>query len=168
MSKPKAIIFDVDGTLCDVTDIRHWVDRDDPNFGGRVDFNRFHSESFYCPPHQHVADAFHAAKREGVLVIVATGRSEEWRWLTRQWLIKHDLFPTHQMHRPSKDFRKDVVVKQEMLEGLLHHYDIIEAWDDNPHVIPMWQSFGIKTNVVPGWPVRDGEAVAATSEKVGA
>lgn len=165
MNKPKAIIFDVDGTLCDVSSIRHLVDRTDPNFSGKREFDRFHSESINCPPHQRVLDAWHQAKADGHFCIVATGRTEKHREVTAQWLDIHGLTTTWQAHRPDGDFRPDVLVKHEMLIEIRRHFDVLEVWDDNPHVIEMWREEGLKVNVMPGWPVRDGKAVAATSEK---
>ncbi|WP_092501608.1 hypothetical protein [Agrococcus jejuensis] len=41
-----AVLFDVDGTLCDVRSIRHHVDGT-----GRRNFDAFHAESIDCPPH---------------------------------------------------------------------------------------------------------------------
>jgi len=165
VNKPKAVIFDVDGTLVDVSSIRHFVDRTDPNFSGKRQFDRFHKESINCPAHDHVVEAFRKAKAEGLVCIVATGRSERFRQLTKWWLTNHGVFPEHQLHRADNDFRVDIEVKRDMLNGLREHYEIIETWDDNPHVIKLWESEGLKVNVVPGWPVRDGEAVATTSEK---
>lgn len=168
MNKPKAIIFDVDGTLCDVSSIRHYVDQTDPKFEGKKQFDRFHRESINCPPHDEVVDAFLDAKADGIACIVATGRTEKHRTATRWWLHNLELYPVTQLHRRDGDFRPDVQVKRDMLNFLRQHYDIIEVWDDNPHVIEMWRAEGLKVNVMPGWPVRDGVAVAATSEKVGA
>lgn len=165
LNKPKAIIFDVDGTLCDVSSIRHLVDTTDPKFEGKKQFDRFHCESINCPPHRKVVDAFHDAKADGIVCIVATGRAEKHRTATRWWLHSHDLLPEQQLHRPADDYRPDVVVKREMLDLLEQHYEIIEVWDDNPRVIEMWQAAGLKVNIMPGWPVRDGIAVEATSEK---
>ena len=35
---PRAAIFDMDGTLCDVSSLRHHVDRSHPGFAGRRRF----------------------------------------------------------------------------------------------------------------------------------
>ncbi len=49
--KLTAIIFDMDGTLCDVSAIRHLVK------GDERDFDKFHTESVNCPPYAHVLAA---------------------------------------------------------------------------------------------------------------
>lgn len=165
MTKPQATLFDVDGTLVDVSSIRYLVDRTDPNFTGQRQFDRFHAESIDCPPHQKVLDAWKDVLESGRIPLVATGRTEKHREVTKWWLTNHHLFPLQQLHRKNGDFRPDVEVKAEMLDLLLEHYDIVEVWDDNPHVIELWKSRGLKVNVMPGWPVRDGVAVEATSEK---
>ena len=73
--KPKAIIFDMDGTICNVESIRYLVDPGDPNFTEKQ-FKRFHEELINCPAHQKVVDAFHDAKANGFVVIVATARTQ--------------------------------------------------------------------------------------------
>ena len=64
--------------------------------------------------------------------------------------------------RGPADFRKDVIVKQEMLESInCDGYNLIEAWDDNPNIIQLWESNGIPTVLVPGW----NKSIVETSEK---
>lgn len=63
--------------------------------------------------------------------------------------------------RPDNDFRKDYVIKKEILARLRHRYDIVQAWDDNPAILKLWGDEGIPTIVVPGWD--DPPTPAATS-----
>lgn len=150
--KPKAIIFDVDGTLCDVRSIRHHVIPDHPdNATGKKDFKTFHELAIDCPAHPEVVEAAINAHAEGIKVLVLTARREQYRNSTRWWLIENGVTATQQLHRGNKDGRKDVEVKRDMLKLLREHYDIIEAWDDNPAIIELWRSEGIPVRVVPGW-----------------
>lgn len=158
MSKPKARLYDVDGTLCDVAEIRYLVDPGDPNYRGYRDFDTFHAQSIDCPPHQRVLDAVAQDVEDGVLVIVVTARGEKWRTLTRWWLHMHGIFPEEQHHRERYDTRPDTEVKRDILNHLREKYDIIGAWDDNPRIIALWESEGIPVEVMPGWPAREEAA----------
>lgn len=162
---PPAVVFDCDGTLVDVSSIRYLVDRTDPNFEGHRQFDRFHAESIDCPPIGWVVDQLRQFRHLGYEIVIMTGRAEKHREVTWQWLNKHGICTNWQMHRPDDDFRADVIVKQEMLDEIRQFFNPVWVYDDNPHVVPMWQANGLGVTVVPGWPVRDGEAVAATSEK---
>lgn len=141
-----AVIFDVDGTLCDVTEVRHHV-RKRPR-----DFHLFHEESVNCPANPEVVAATRAARESGKAVVVVTARENRWMYHTLIWLkengVEHDLL----LMRSANDFRPDREIKQEILSWLLRKgYNVVEAWDDNPSIISLWQEHGIKTNVVPGW-----------------
>lgn len=169
MAKPTAVLFDMDGTLVDVSSIRHLVDPGDPNFGSKREFNRFHEESINMPAHQRVVDAWFESLRAGNVNIVVTARKEKFRYLSRWWLTERDLRPTQQLHRPDKDGRPDVEVKLDMLALLREHYDIVGVWDDNPRVIEMWEAEGLTVHVMPGWPdwgTQQDEAEAMLAAKV--
>lgn len=142
----EAEVFDVDGTLCDVRGIRHYVTP--PN----RDFHRFHTASQFCPPNPEVVERVREAKARGRAVLVVTSRMARYRLLTRRWLrscdIPFDLLRT----RADDDFRKDSLVKLDILRELQLDYDIRKAHDDNPDVIEnVWVANGIETVVVPGW-----------------
>ena len=151
MSKPKAVIFDMDGTLCDVSTVRHHLIPSDPRFTGKKDFDAFHSESVNCPAHMDVRGAFHLWQQEGFKIIVVTARQEKYRPHTSWWLSEQGLVPDEHYHRANGDFRKDVEVKREILERIRKRYDVVHAYDDNPAIIELWKSEGINTTIVPGW-----------------
>jgi phosphoglycolate phosphatase-like HAD superfamily hydrolase len=145
MTKPLAEIFDVDGTLCDVTEVRHHV------LGRPKNFDAFHEGAAACPPHPHVAEAARTALQEGRAVLVVTARKEMWRRLTGFWLAMHDIPSTMLYMREDKDGRPDYEVKKDILRRIRSRFEVIKAWDDNPSVITLWESEGIPTEIVPGW-----------------
>lgn len=150
--KPKAIIFDVDGSLVNVSSIRHHLIPSDPRFTGKKDFDAFHSESVNCPANEDVKLMFKIGQESlGLKVIVVTARQEKYRPHTSWWLSEQGLHPTEHHHRQNGDFRKDVEIKREILADLRKRYDIVQAWDDNPAIIELWKSEGIDTVEVPGW-----------------
>lgn len=144
----KAVIFDMDGTLADVSSIRHYV-AGAP--GRRKNFHAFHEESVNVPPHQHVVDAAHRAHILGCAVLVVTARKAMWRNHTAMWLAINRVPSDRLYMRSNHDGRPDREVKQDILNRIRQEFTVIHAWDDNPNVIAVWHDNGIPTTVVPGW-----------------
>ncbi len=147
-----AVIFDMDGTLADVSSIRHYLTKYDEGKRRVIKhFDNFHDESVNVPPHSHVVNAAQIAHMLGHEVLVVTARKHMWRNHTAWWLAMHDVPSDMLMMRGDEDNRKDYEVKRDMLDTLRKAYDIIHAWDDNPSIIKLWQENNIPTTVVPGW-----------------
>jgi beta-phosphoglucomutase-like phosphatase (HAD superfamily) len=147
-----AVIFDMDGTLADVSSIRHHLTKFDETKRTVVKhFNRFHAESVSVPPHNHVANAAHIAHMLGHKILIVTARKHMWRHHTAWWLAMHNIPSDMLMMRGNEDNRKDYEVKKDMLETIRQAYNVIHAWDDNPNIIKLWTEEGIPTTVVPGW-----------------
>lgn len=143
-----AIIVDVDGTLVDVSGIRHHVD---PSNDGKRDFHAFHRDSIDCPPVAWVVDLVREYDRKGYPIVIVTGRSRKYERLTAMWLALHQVPSTEMYMRGRGDQRPDVEVKREILHGLRHRYRIGRAIDDNPAIIDLWRSEDIPVTTVPGW-----------------
>lgn len=149
-----AVIFDVDGTLADVSSILHYIvkhkSRDTEHF--KKDFHSFHEESIDVPPHEEVAAEARQLHADGLTVLVVTARMEEWRPQTELWLEKHNI-PYEKLYmRPQNDYRPDYEVKKDILaEITAEGYWVIAAWDDNPKIIALWQENGIPTEKVGDW-----------------
>lgn len=151
---PPAVIVDVDGTLCDVTSVRHHVLTRPKNF------HAFHEGAADCPPHPHVIDwvgRYHDAGHE---ILVVTGRMEQWWRSTVDWLAHHLPVTHHGPYmREDGDYRPDTVVKREIYDQLAKHYDIRAAIDDNPAIIQLWTDLGLQVETVPGWETETGAHV---------
>jgi FMN phosphatase YigB (HAD superfamily) len=147
--RPRAAIFDMDGTLCDVSSLRHHVDRSHPDFSGRRRFDLFHGESHLCPPHRE-AIALYERYRRDHRILVVTARSDVWAMHTLLWLEQHDVVHDQLYMRPDGDFRPDVEVKSDILDEIREAYDPVVAVDDNPAIIELWESEGITTHVIAG------------------
>jgi FMN phosphatase YigB (HAD superfamily) len=141
-----AEIFDMDGTLCDVSSIRHFLE------GKTRNFDRFHSESINCPPHLHVVEGVHAAREAGRAVLIVTARVARHMYTTLLWLHENDIEHDDLWMRRDGDYRPDYIVKAEILADIRRQgYNPVHAWDDNPNVIRLWEENGIPTTIVAGW-----------------
>jgi FMN phosphatase YigB (HAD superfamily) len=133
-----AVIFDMDGTLCDTSGIDHLVKGDDK------DFPAFHAASAGCPPVAAVRDAVHAERDKGHAILVVTSREFVWRDLALDWLVEHDVPYDALYMRIVGDYRADVLVKKDILEQIAADgFTVLAAWDDKPAVIELWRDHGI-------------------------
>lgn len=142
-----AVIFDMDGTLANVSSIRHHlrpVER-------RKDFESFHRESVNVPPHKSVVHHAQLAHMLGHAVLIVTARKHKWRHHTAWWLALNNVPSDMLMMRRDDDQRPDYEVKADMLHIIRHFYDVVHAVDDNPSVIRLWEENQIPTTTVPGW-----------------
>lgn len=140
-----AIIVDVDGTLVDVTSVRHHV------LNRPKDFDAFHREAETCPPIDSIADLVAHLAGARFDIIIVTARMRRWEASTTGWLLKHSI-PCDELHmRADGDYRPDYEIKREILADIRTRHDVILAIDDNPAVVALWRSEGIPTIEVPGW-----------------
>ena len=141
---PEAVLFDMDGTLCDVRGIRHLID-------GPGSFHAFHRASASCPPNPEVVAAAQREHAAGRAVLVVTARLHRYRNLTAMWLALNGVPSDGMWMRADQDFRPDVAVKADILKRIRGLYTVVGAWDDRPEVVALWRSEGIPVTVVPGW-----------------
>jgi hypothetical protein len=141
---PEASIFDMDGTLADVSGIRHLLT-------GPGRFDAFHRASIDCPPHQWVVDAAIAEHAAGRAVLIVTARNARYRNVTGMWLALHRVPSDAMWMRGLRDQRPDYDVKAGILAKIRQRYTPVAAWDDNPAVIALWEQEGIPVTTVPGW-----------------
>jgi len=143
--KPEAVLIDVDGTLANVSGIRHHVTARPKRF------DRFHSESVDCPPNMQAVELARAAHAAGQAVIVVTARRAMWRHHTAWFLALHGIPSDVLIMRADSDHRRDVDVKRDILAQIRTRWTPVLAVDDNPSIIELWEAEGIPTVVIPGW-----------------
>lgn len=144
-----AIIVDVDGTLADVSSIRHYV----ADNAGKRDFGKFHAAASFVPANQWVVDRVNEIAQSGGTIIVVTSRHEKWRYRTQIWLNKWDITFDLLLMRPDHDYRPDVDVKRDILREIRKRgFEVRLAIDDNPSILTLWEEEQIPTLIVPGWP----------------
>jgi|LakMenEpi03Aug12_release.lakeMendotaPanAssembly.Ray.scaffolds.fasta_scaffold717509_2 FMN phosphatase YigB (HAD superfamily) len=151
MKRP-AVIFDMDGTLADVSSIRHHLKKYDATKRRIVKhFNIFHEKSVDVPPHNHVLNAAQIAHMIGLDILVVTARKHMWRHQTAWWLAMHGVHSDALFMRGNLDNRPDYEVKKDILSTIRKQWNPIHAWDDNPSIIKLWTEEDIPTTMVEGW-----------------
>jgi FMN phosphatase YigB (HAD superfamily) len=130
------VIFDIDGTLADVSERIHHVRKKPKNwpafFADMAQDKAIHSMVRLC-------NILYAT---GIEIVLCSGRSEEHRdetvkWLEQQGVNYHDL-----LLRKDHDRRSDTVVKREMLVQI-DKSKILFVVEDRSRVVEMWRSEGL-------------------------
>lgn len=130
------VIFDIDGTLADVSErIKHLKKKPkDWNafFKGMAQDKTIHSMVRLC-------NILYAS---GIQIVLCSGRNEEHRTETVQWLAEHGVNYHELLLRRDGDYRSDVDVKRELLSGL-DQSKILFVVEDRSRVVEMWRSEGL-------------------------
>ena len=133
------ICFDIDGTLADLSHrVHYW--RDSPK-----NWNMFKAEMVNDTPIEHISSIARAMWCYGHNVILCTGRGEENRKVTEDWLKKHDIEYSRLYMRSEGDYRSDDIVKKELLDNIVNDYGWKpDLWfDDRPRVVKMLRENGV-------------------------
>lgn len=135
--KQRTIIFDIDGTLADIEHRRHFVQCDKP------DWKLFNAAMVDDTPNKPIMEMYQKFPNYYEMILV-TGRTEEYRIITEEWL-EHKEIEYDELHmRPDGDYRPDHIIKEEILRKLqTDGKDILFAVDDRQQVVDMWRRNGI-------------------------
>ena len=125
-----AVMVDIDGTIATRGD------------RSPFDWSRVAEDA----PVEAVVDAVRAARGAGYLVIFCSGRSDECRRETHEWLNRNaGRLPSEPvLMRAAGDMRKDSIVKLELFDRhVRHEYDVRWVLDDRQQVVDAWRSIGL-------------------------
>ncbi len=133
-----AVIYDLDGCLCDTSSIQHLLE------GKDRDFHAFHAAAADCPPIARVAQAARDDKAAGLAVVVVSSREFIWRDHAIDWLTRNDIGYDGMYLRIVGDYRKDTIVKGEIWQHLIDDgFQPVAAWDDKQSVLDVWAECGV-------------------------
>jgi len=142
------VIIDIDNTLC-LSDKRFELAKK-PN--GKTDWNIAHNPELIeqDAPNFPMIDLAHRYKRDGLKVIIITGRPESVREVTELWLSKYYIPYDALYMRTEKDhFIKAHILKKKIYETYITD-KVFCAYDDDEEIIQMWTSLGIPSFKVYG------------------
>lgn len=139
----KIIIVDLDGTLCDITHRKKYID----GSMGKKDWEKFYENCENDEVNDFCSKLILSLKYSSyqILPIFITGRPEKIRIATDRWLYHHLLVHNPFIFmRPDGDFRPDYIVKKEIYEREIKgKYDVLFAIDDRQQVVDMWREEGL-------------------------
>ena len=132
-NKLKIVLCDIDGTVADITHREHLLKRDGK---GRVNWKAFFALQEKDAVREHIKAMVYESWPDCEVVFL-TGRPEDYREETEQWLADNG-FTYRELHmRPFGDRRPDYIIKEEILLTKLDQYDIVIALEDREFVINM-------------------------------
>ncbi len=134
MKKTKAIIVDLDGTLCNVDHRVQYVQGVQKNWKEFNDRMGSDSLNHWC------FELISAMKQQGYSVLFVTGRDESYKTHTLSWLNQYHV-PFDELHmRKVGDYREDSDVKEAIYkQDIENKYDILFVVDDRKSVVDRWR-----------------------------
>ena len=124
------IVVDVDGTLA------HRSPERSPY--------SVNADLLWDAPDTAVIDAVRAAQAQGKAIIVVSGRNEQARPWTKQWLNNHNI-PFDELHmRPDGDNQADWIIKHQIIDSLTKRFYIAYCLDDRDQVVDHNRAAGLK------------------------
>lgn len=147
----RAIVFDIDGTLADITHRLHFIQKTPKDWEG---FFSSMLDDKPIAPVRLVCESLLALKnmekRMGAevshTVIFCSGRPDKYRKETLAWM-QSNIYPVPQVlyMRKTGDRRPDDVVKEELLTQMrADGYDPVLVFEDRQRVVDMWRRNGIQ------------------------
>lgn len=135
---PKAIICDLDGTLCNISHRQSYVQSKPKNW------KAFHQALSKDILYEFCAEMLQMYHERGYAILLVTGRPEEYKCQTQQWLKDHKIQYDALWMRKSGDFRKDFLIKKEIFQDSIRDlYRIIFVLEDRYQVVKMWREQGL-------------------------
>ena len=140
------VIFDVDGTLMNISHRRKFVEMKPK------DWKAFREQTVNDTPNLDVFAVAKSLHQAGHNIIIASGRNKSQRAITLKQLMSEGLVFRAIYLRSDSDYRPDTEVKAQMLDKMK-----AEGWnpelvfDDRTSVVDMWRKKGLRAvQVAPG------------------
>lgn len=130
-------VFDIDGTLADLTHRLHFIQQQPKDWDG------FFGAVADDAPIPHMVRLCRIVERAAPVVFMS-GRPLRCHDATVKWLAQHGLVGSAIYMRSDGDHRPDDLVKAALLEHLIDDcYAPIMTFDDRDRVVAMWRERGI-------------------------
>ena len=132
------ICCDVDNTLANLKHRLHFVT------GDRPDWKSFFAEMDKDTPIEDVVHLTKCLWEAGECIVIVSARPEDYRDVTEDWLVKNGILYDRLYMRESGDYRKDSVVKTEILAQMNEDGYYPHLWiDDRKQVIDVIREQGV-------------------------
>lgn len=133
--RDKAVIIDLDGSLCDANHRLHHIKN------GNKNWSAFFKEMVHDSVNQPVRELGWLYRWSGYSIIFLTGRPEDYRKETEDWLREHFGIYDELHMRDTGNNEADYKFKEKIYENdLSKRYDIFCVIEDRPQVCEMWKT----------------------------
>ena len=148
----KVVIFDLDGTLADITHRLHFVQN------GNKQWDEFYAACPLDGPKDAIIELARMCDDAGHTIVISSGRSEIVRQQTVEWLAQHGIKHERLFMRPINCFMPDQALKKAWLDqGMFGPKDnILFVVEDRDRMVQMWRQQGLTCLQVDQW-VEEGE-----------
>lgn len=134
----RCYIFDIDGTIADCGHRLPHIQKTPK------DWRAFFAACSDDAPIPHVIELAQDLAENGAAIVYVSGRSDECREATMDWLSLHDLPAGSLYMRKAGDHRNDDILKGELLANLLADgFKPVMAFDDRNRVVATWRAHGV-------------------------
>ena len=143
----KVIVFDLDGTICNVDHRRHWVASKPKNWAA------WDAGLPNDTPNEDIIWMLNSFLDSGdIRIVLCSGRDSRLREATEAWLKKHHVYYDALYMRAQGDNRKDSIVKVELLHDITRDWAWPWLWiDDRDQVVKAIREHGVRVlQVAPG------------------
>lgn len=133
----KAIIVDLDGTLCNNAHRQHLVEA--------KKWDAFYDALTADTPNPWCMEIIESMREwDSVATLLVSGRPDSHWTQTVDWLHEHMPKWDGLFMRKAGDYRKDCIVKEEIYRNNIEgRFDVLFCIDDRKQVVDMWRAIGL-------------------------
>jgi broad specificity polyphosphatase/5'/3'-nucleotidase SurE len=144
----KVIVFDIDGTIANTEHRKHWVSSKPKNWAAwnaGMANDTVHEDIKFIWDALTFLNVNHPKYEDKIIRLFCSGRGEETREVTERWLRDNDFYWDKLYMRAEKDYRKDSIVKVELLEQIRKDWGEPFLWfDDRSSVVQAIRAQGVR------------------------
>jgi len=130
------VIFDIDGTLADVSERVHHIKKKPKNWTA---FNEAMAQDKAIHSMVRLCNILYES---GLTIILCSGRAEKNRPETLEWLKQQGVKYHELLLRKDEDFRSDAIIKREIV-STMDKSKILFVVEDRSSVVEMWRAEGL-------------------------
>jgi len=131
------VIFDLDGTLANMAECRHYLEQEPKNW------DAFYYAACSVSPIKSVVEVCKKLEEDFEIYIVSS-RSDLVKKQTEAWLREHEINYTCLIMRPHGDHTPDDILKKSWCDSnIIPIHCVMCVFDDRSRVVKMWRSLGI-------------------------
>lgn len=140
MNRPRAVIFDLDGTVSDCSPRNHLVD------GPEKDWEAFADLCTEDKPIDWAVEMIRVLASSGYTILFVTARTSRVRDQTELWISRHiGAGISYRLYmRAAGDWRAPALIKKDLFfDAVSPNFHVLLAVDDSPEVVGMWRKIGL-------------------------